>query len=131
MKSFFVISMLLTTGLGLPTLAKAQTSAAIAGCTSAQIVTGAATNHITTAGMAFTPKCLRVKVGASVTIDGSSHHPLASMADINGVRNPFATGSSFVTPHTRVMNQAGVFGYFCDVHGNSDGQGMAGVIVVE
>ncbi len=121
----------LIAALFLPVIASAQITTDVAGCTAAQFVQGAATNHITTAGMTFTPKCLRVKLGSSVTIDGSSHHPLASMSDIGGARNPFATGSSFNTPQTRVMNTAGAFGYFCNVHGNPDGSGMAGVIIVE
>ncbi|MBC7741812.1 MAG: hypothetical protein H7061_06430 [Bdellovibrionaceae bacterium] len=114
-----------------PIISLAQVAADTAGCTTAQFVIGTANNRITTAGMAFTPKCLRVKVGATVTIDGSARHPLASMPDIGGVRNPFATGSNFITPQTRVMKTRGTFGYFCDAHGNINGSGMAGVIVVE
>ena len=114
-----------------PLTALAQLTTDIAGCKVSQFVIGKASNHIATAGMAFTPKCLTVKLGASVTIDGSQRHPLASMADIGGVRNPFATGQSFITPQTRVMKTRGTFGYFCDVHGSADGKGMAGVIVVK
>lgn len=103
----------------------------IAGCTKDKFVMGSDVNQITTSGTNFTPKCLRVKAGATVAIQGSNHHPLSAMADIGGAQNPFATTMAATEPQTRKMDQPGTYGYFCENHGDPSGSGMAGVIVVE
>lgn len=118
-----------------PVLSQAQIEAApqapLAGCTDTSFVKGTDKNQITTAGASYTPKCLRVKIGASVTIQASQHHPLAGIPAANGLVNPFEANGHFVVAQTRVMNQAGLFGYYCENHGDSEGDGMAGVILVE
>lgn len=106
-------------------------SITIAGCTSDKFIEGGEFNEIKTSGISYTPKCLKVKVGSTVSIDGSSRHPLLAMPDINGIKNPFATNEPALSTQTHVMTEPGVFGYYCDKHGSSSGSGMAGVIIVE
>ena len=109
----------------------AQSAPPIAGCTAASFVEGGATNMIQTSGASYTPKCLHIRVGASVTIQASGHHPLSAMPDIDGAANPFRKATPFVDPATQVFNQPGIYGYFCEAHGDSEGDGMAGVIWVD
>lgn len=103
----------------------------IAGCKDTDFVQGADKNQINSVGKTYSPKCLKIKIGAEVTIDASSHHPLEAMPDIDKAPNPFANAPQFKAPQTRTMNQAGLFGYYCDAHGDQTGKGMAGVIWVE
>lgn len=105
-------------------------SASVAGCTASSFVQGTDNNVIQAMGASYTPKCLKVKLGSVVTIQASAHHPLAAMADIDAP-NPFASNEEMTTTQTRQMNQKGVFGYFCTAHGDSEGDGMAGAILVE
>jgi plastocyanin len=112
-------------------IAKAQAVPTIAGCNAANFIDGGINSQVGTLGKSYSPKCLRVKVGSTVSIQASSHHPLSAMPDINGVQNPFSNGTSFSTSQTRVMSNPGLFGYFCEAHGDAEGDGMAGVILVE
>jgi len=113
-------------------IAGAQTNPpALAGCTNDRFVIGTDNNEIKTAGTTYTPKCLKVKIGALVTIQATQRHPLLAIPDINGVSNPFASNESAITAQTRKMNVPGVFGYYCKAHGDEEGDGMAGVIIVE
>lgn len=105
-------------------------SASVAGCTANSFVQGADNNVIQAMGASYSPKCLKVKVGSVVTIQASARHPLFAMADIDAP-NPFASADEMTTPQTRQMNQKGIFGYFCTAHGDSEGDGMAGAILVE
>ncbi len=102
-----------------------------AGCTDSQFVVGTLNNQINTSGANYTPKCLKVRKGASVTITATDRHPLAAAPTINNVINPFASGAPFTSPQIRIMDTAGAFGYYCNVHGDSEGDGMAGLIIVE
>ncbi|MCB0407592.1 MAG: hypothetical protein KDD34_05260 [Bdellovibrionales bacterium] len=108
----------------------AQAFDPIAGCTDASFIDGGSENIINTSGASYTPKCLRVRVGAFVTIEATQHHPLAAMPDIDGALNPFASESPSVIPITQQMNSPGFYGYFCTRHGDEEGDGMAGVIEV-
>lgn len=110
--------------------ARAQDLVSVAGCTDTDLIEGSAINKIATMGATYTPKCLKVKVGASVEIAASRHHPLTAMPDIAGAKNPFSDGTSFKTNQTRIMSAPGVYGYYCEAHGDDVGDGMAGVIVV-
>lgn len=103
----------------------------VAGCTSERFVTGGELNEIKTVNATYTPRCLKVKVGATVSIQATSRHPLMAMADINNVVNPFAASQSAITTQTRKMTEPGIYGFYCEAHGNANGAGMAGVIVVE
>lgn len=102
-----------------------------AGCTEASFVIGATTNQINTSGANYTPRCLKVKKGSTVTIQASERHPLVGAPAINNAINPFQSGTLFKVSQTRVMDSVGSFGFYCDAHGDAEGDGMAGLIVVE
>jgi plastocyanin len=86
---------------------------------------------VTTGGLRFSPSCLKVKKGTSVTFtEDFTAHPLRPSASRSDKENPIlptdtGTSASFVFWKT------GFFGFFCANHGSSDdGLGMAGVIWV-
>jgi plastocyanin len=72
------------------------------------------------AGNFYTPKCVRVKAGTAVTIQVTGSHPLSSAGC-----GAAPVSSSFIA------GTPGVLGYFCTNHGNGNGGGMAGAILVE
>ena len=86
---------------------------------------------------AYSPNCLKVPVGSTVTFSGDfTGHPLEpSTMRGNTTNNPItavsanldgAMTTSFTFP------TAGFYAYFCSFHGSSDtGAGMAGVIWVQ
>lgn len=126
----YLISTSLILLSGTKSLAQNNT-AAFAGCTEARFVVGAATNQINTNGANYTPRCLKVKKGSAVTIQASERHPLVGAPAINNAVNPFETGTLFKASQTRVMDSVGSFGFYCEAHGDAEGDGMAGLIVVE
>lgn len=121
----------ITTTCSLPSIGLAQALESIAGCSADSFVQGTENNQINTAGITYTPRCLKIKVGASVTIQASSRHPLQAMPNIDQALNPFLTESAHTTAQTRIMNEPGIYGYFCTNHGDAKGGRMAGVIIVE
>ncbi len=83
------------------------------------------------AALAYTPACLIIKAGQSVTFEGSmSAHPLAPGEVIAGSpASPIqetTSGSSveFTFP------EKGAFSYYCTIHGDAQGKFMAGVVYV-
>ena len=80
----------------------------------------------------YNPKCLEVMAGSSVTFSGDfAAHPLLP-SERRGVTtgNPImltntGTSSSFTFP------TAGFYAYFCEFHGQDNGQFMDGVIWVK
>ena len=103
----------------------------VANCQATNYVAGTAINNIRTSGTTYTPKCLRVKVGAIVTFEANSHHPLQALADIAGAINPLKEQGLHTSSVSITFTQPGIFGYFCKVHGDERGAGMAGSILVE
>jgi plastocyanin len=87
-----------------------------------------------TGGLTYTPACIVVSVGTSVTFNGNfSFHPLQGGTVVAGVlmpatSGPFVPATSTGTTRTFVMTSAGTFPYYCAFHG---GFGMAGVVYVE
>ena len=82
-------------------------------------------------GLMFTPSCLRIKLGQTVTFMSSdntfSAHPLVqACGPIAGVLGA-TMGSSKDFTFTSAI---GRFGFFCDQHGTGGGDGMAGAIEV-
>ena len=118
-----------------PLMALTDSSAPIlaSGCTDDKFVNGGEFTEIMTTGSGYTPKCLRVKVGATVSIQASARHPLIAMASLNGdsANNPFAADDKATETQTRQLLEPGVFGFFCASHGKPDGTGMVGIIIVE
>jgi plastocyanin len=109
------------------------------GCTDPRFVDGrsAGAMRVVTFGVgatpfAYTPNCLRIAVGQTVTFRGAfSVHPLSP--GVHG--RPSANPASNPIPATTSGDQievsfpmAGVFPYFCTVHGAA---GMTGVVRVE
>jgi plastocyanin len=83
-------------------------------------------------GFAYTPKCMKVRVGQTVTWTGDfGFHPLRGGLVVNGVRTPQAgnpipatsSGASVAV----TFNTAGGWGYYCNVHFAG---GMRGAIFV-
>ena len=85
---------------------------------------------ISTAGMAYSPKCLQIKKGTKVTFPASSVHPLSALKEVLNFKNPLITPTPKTAPITLEFNSTGVFGYFCVNHGSANGSGMAGAIEV-
>ena len=81
-------------------------------------------------GFAYAPRCLKVHVGASVTLPGNGTHPLRGAPDIDGVANPFPADSGATSNVTRTLSNEGFYGYYCERHGSPDGTGMAGAVWV-
>ncbi len=116
----------------------------INGCASKDFVAAAAgggttrVQYGTPVGLAFSPNCLTIAPGQSVTFFGDtaqgadfSVHPLRP-GGANG-SNPGAGGSPIVaqnsgSTYTVVFPGAGTFGYFCQSH---ESMGMYGAIQVK
>jgi plastocyanin len=105
--------------------------ATIAGCKQGDFVQGSSQQAIITTDFSYSPKCVRVPKGATVTIVGSSMHPLQALDPVDGVRNPFLNQEGGSKTQTHTLSDSGVYGFFCTNHGNATGQGMAGAILVE
>lgn len=116
----------------LPTVLMAQeiSLTTLAECNEATAIAGGDVNEIAINGKGYTPNCLKVKVGSTIAIQASSKHPLSAMPDINGAPNPFSNASETSVTQTRQMTTPGVFGYYCTKHGDPDGSGMTGLILV-
>jgi plastocyanin len=85
----------------------------------------------------YTPQCLRVSAGTTVTFNGGSStfamHPLMP-SGLRGdtVGNPITATTTGDTSKSFTFTTPGFFAYFCMVHGATDsGAGMAGVVWVE
>ena len=103
----------------------------VSGCKDSDYVEGKSGATIAPGAGGFSPKCLRVHVGAQVTIVGSSRHPAQGMDPVDGVVNPFQNASGPARAAiTKVLKEPGFFGYYCENHGTPQGEGMAGSIQV-
>jgi plastocyanin len=107
------------------------TAADLTGQAAVSIAFGGAT------GLAFSPRCIRVSVGTSVTFNGAfTFHPLLAGLVEGLVLTPAAAGStplptsalSTGTTATFTMTPAGAYGYYCTAHATL---GMNGAIFVE
>ncbi len=81
----------------------------------------------------YTPSCLKLTAGATVTFNGDfSFHPISPSATRGDTSNNPITDTASGTGKTFTFLNPGFFAYFCDFHGSSDtGAGMAGVIWVQ
>ena len=98
----------------------------ISGCEETDYEDASAVASVTTKGLNYVAKCLRVSVGSTVTIAASGTHPLAPLAD-GRADNPITETSS---TKTFSFDKKGTYGYFCERHGDDTGKGMAGAILV-
>jgi plastocyanin len=90
--------------------------------------------QIAAAGLVFTPPCMTIAAGQTVSFEGSlSAHPLApGNADDHAAGSPdspiVATSSGNRVEFT--FDTPGTFAYFCELHSFGAGMGMAGAIHV-
>lgn len=84
-------------------------------------------------GLAYSPKCIKIKAGSTVTfVSEFSSHPLVGGEFVNSMKMPDAmspiqsTNSGSMATFT--FPNAGAFGYYCDFH---VGSGMKGAVFVE
>jgi plastocyanin len=102
----------------------------ICGCTEATADDLTAQTSVTVSfggnvGLHYSPKCILVAPGTSVSFEGEfSTHPLSATA---GTGNPITHTASGTTA-AFTFTQAGAFGYQCDVH---FGSGMCGAVYVQ
>lgn len=112
--------------------ANAEPIPTVAACTPEMYVDAVGpTAQIQTRGSSYTPRCLRVKRGTSVTIAASSHHPLQGILMEDGSLNPIANGSAGATAaKTVIIEETGIFGFYCEAHSDELGSRMGGAIWV-
>lgn len=87
---------------------------------------------ITTQGINYSPKCLRIKKGTSIDIQATARHPVQGIQNFeSSLINPiYDELGGAVETKTYTFKEPGVFGYYCAAHGNDLGEGMAGAILV-
>jgi plastocyanin len=103
-------------------------AASFAGCTNYTDATAAGANRtISFACCQYTPKCLKIAAGQSVTFSGSfGSHPLnQACGPAQVIVGASAANASFP------FDLPGEYGFYCGVHGTVAGGGMAGSILVQ
>lgn len=111
----------------------------VPGCTAATDYTTTGTTIMFGGSSAmYTPKCLKVAVGASVTFMGAgsqtfADHPLnPSSTRTPAAGNPITTTMTSDPSKSFTFPKAGFYGYYCGYHDPGDtGNYMSGVIWVE
>jgi plastocyanin len=110
----------------------ASSFASVQPCASESDYTAGTTISFST-GFVYTPKCLKVTAGTSVTFEGAfGSHPLSpSQSRGNTTDNPIEVTNTG-TSKSFTFDKPGVYAYFCEFHGSGDdGSGMAGAIWVQ
>jgi plastocyanin len=77
--------------------------------------------------MAYTPNCIKVKLGQMVSFQGNfSNHPLrqACGPTLGTLDESSGQGTTFI------FSALGTYGFYCEMHGSPTGSGMAGAIEV-
>lgn len=106
----------------------AACAAAYAGCTKFTDLTGMASTTVAFgSGFNYTPECLRVDVGTTVTLPGASIHPLGQGC---GAQDVGIAAAGATTDQTVTFDTVGTYGFFCMFHGAPDGTGMAMAVEV-
>jgi len=101
--------------------ASAFTTAAFFGCTGTFVDRTTGTATITFVDFAYTPSCMRVKVGQTVTWSGAFvGHPLKGAAS-NDPTGGLVPATSSGTSASTTFTKAGFYGYYCDFHGDPFG----------
>jgi plastocyanin len=109
----------------------AQCMSGFAGCTTFDDRSGdpdAGARTVAFADFAYSPKCLQIRAGQSVTFTGNfMRHPLAqSCGPFDALEFRYMSPPSF----TVTLTEPGLYGYYCFDHGNPQGQAMSGAIQV-
>jgi len=95
-----------------------------AGCTS---FTAGTTVDFPNGNETYSPKCLRVTAGQPISFMGSfNNHPLRQACGPAAQ----ALGATSGNSAQLTLTVPGVYGYYCGVHGDATGSGMAGAIEV-
>ena len=101
-----------------------------AGCSGfTDLTAGPATIRFPINGDRYSPPCIRVRFGQTVTFEGGDfgvHLLTQACGPVSGAISA-SSGSSLAVPFNRAL---GVFGYYCSRHGSATGSGMAGAIEV-
>lgn len=106
----------------------ASTPANYAGCTTFMDLSAAGATRTITAmdTLNWSPKCIQIKAGQSVTWSFTASHPLSGAA-----ANPTKEiVDKAVGPATYTLSGVGTYGFYCQVHGLANGSGMAGAVKV-
>jgi len=77
---------------------------------------------------AFSPKTIDVAVGTTLVWTRTGTHPHTVTADDGSFDSGLLRGTD---QFQRTLDAAGVYAYYCDVHGGPGGSGMSGVITVK
>ncbi|MDP1917237.1 MAG: hypothetical protein Q8L14_13430 [Myxococcales bacterium] len=105
--------------------------AAFSGCTAFVDLTdaGAPTIRFPVGGDRYSPDCVRVRLGQTVTFSGGdfSAHPLDQACGPVAALISARSGAQLAVTFSSGL---GVYGFFCDQHGTASGSGMAGAIEV-
>lgn len=105
--------------------------AAFSGCTSFVDLTdaGAPTIRFPVGGDRYSPDCVRVRLGQTVTFSGGdfSAHPLDQACGPVAALITARNGAQLTVTFSSGL---GLYGFFCGQHGNASGSGMAGAIEV-
>lgn len=107
----------------------------INGCdqATAEDFTGMATPTVQFVGLSYSPACMRVKAGATVTFEGNfASHPLEGGTVTDGIpmsdpNSPITKTNTGMSASFKLSNE-GVVPYYCTFHAAS---GMKGAIFVE
>ncbi|MEW5854023.1 MAG: hypothetical protein AB2A00_34935 [Myxococcota bacterium] len=100
----------------------------VAGCGGEAYASRAGDVVVERTGMDLLPRCLKVRVGSTVTVPSSEVHP--TMGTQEG-GNPFYTpGAPPFEPWSGVFSLEGVYTVYCGAHGDFDGAGEAMAIWV-
>jgi plastocyanin len=99
---------------------------AIAPCSTASSYVTGMSMITTTVDDKYSPACVKVTAGSTVTIQGSAVHPLSGLTT-GSPNNPIPSGGQ-MTPQTVVFPTPGFYPFHCDVHFSI---GMAGVVWVQ
>ena len=105
-------------------------AAAFAGCTNPVDLTATVnpTIRFPVGGDRYAPDCVRVRLGQSVTFEGSfGPHPLSQACGPVGGLLEASNGSALTVRFDQAL---GAYGFYCTRHGSPGGSGMAGAIEV-
>lgn len=79
----------------------------------------------------FAPQCLRIRLGQTATLESTTHtfsdHPLNQAC---GPKAEQLVATSGASKDFTSNDAVGVFGYYCVLHGTSQGESMSGAIEV-
>lgn len=116
---FIALAFLATSSL----LACGGSSNPMSGTITCSAATATATTQVNMAGMTFTPACIKVSPGTTVTFNNNDSTSHTATADDGSFGSPtLAPGANF----THLFGSAGVSYYHCNIHPN-----MVGGVVVQ